>query len=157
MGLGFAVIVGIVSILTGAYYYGSQRIHAPQRNPSHGRWDCRPFLPNLFANTPPSSTLPAILDGVAALERYFDSRFAVGDIDSLSVAVVTADGPIYERNFGVTRGNETDSPPTTSHSTYRIASTGKLFPVLEGLILEQKGIISWYVALHLFASDMMPV
>ena len=68
----------------------------------------------------------------------------MGDIDSLSVAVVTSNGTLYERNFGVMRGNESDtSPLTNSHSVYRIASVAKIFTALEGLILERKGIISW--------------
>ncbi|KAI0350806.1 beta-lactamase/transpeptidase-like protein [Trametes cingulata] len=140
-----AVVVAIASLLAGSYYSGHLRFPERFFSPDKDlyRWNCRPFLPSLFAETPPPRTHPAIRDAVASVDRFFASRFAQGDIDSLSVAVVAADGPLYERNFGVTRGNETSSPPTTSHSTYRIASTGKLFPVLEGLILEQRGIISW--------------
>lgn len=150
MTFSSAVTVGLVSLLIGGFYSGNIRVplfesqvHSSIPEP----WDCRPFLPDLFADTPPSTAHPAIHAGIAAMHQYFASRFSAGDIDSLSVAVVTAEGSIYENNFGVTRGNETGSPPTTSHSMYRIASTGKLFPVLEGLILEQKGLISWYVAL----------
>ncbi|KAI0824344.1 beta-lactamase/transpeptidase-like protein [Trametes gibbosa] len=151
MGLGFTVSVAFASLLIGSYYSGHLRLplttstergNSGVSNPSK-RWDCRPFLPNLFADTAPLSTHPSIHDGVTAVDRYLASRFSVGDIDSLSFAIVTKDGPVYERNFGVMRGNETGSPATTSHSTYRIASTAKLFPILEGLILEHKGIISW--------------
>ena len=77
---------------------------------------------------------------------FFTKRFYKGDIDSLSMAVVTSNGILFEKNWGVTRGNESaTSPPTTSHSQYRIASVSKLFTALEGLILEEKGIILWYV------------
>ncbi|OJT02589.1 hypothetical protein TRAPUB_6853 [Trametes pubescens] len=156
MTLSLTVTVGIISLLIGGYHSGYIRVPMLE-NHEHStapeRWDCRPFLPDLFADTPPSTAHPAIHAGVVAVHRYFASCFTAGDIDSLSVAVVTADGPLYEHNFGVTRGNETGSPPTTSHSTYRIASTGKLFPVLEGLILEQRGLISWYVALVCWYDD----
>lgn len=157
MPFSSAVTAGLVSLLIGGYYSGHIRIPLLESHPDNSAsepWDCRPFLPNLFADTPPSAAHPAIHSGVAAVHRYFSFRFSAGDIDSLSVAVVTREGPIYENNFGVTRGNETQSPPTTSHSTYRIASTGKLFPVLEGLILEQKGLISWYVALFCRYDDV---
>lgn len=157
MTFSSAMAVGLVSLLIGGFYSGNIRVplfesraHSSIPEP----WDCRPFLSHLFADTPPSTAHPAIHSGVAAVHQYFASRFSAGDIDSLSVAVVTAEGSIYENNFGVTRGNETGSPPTTSHSMYRIASTGKLFPVLEGLILEQKGLISWYVALFCRYDDV---
>ena len=109
------------------------------------RWNCRPFLPNLHAGSPPSPDHPAVRKATEKLHQYFNDRFAQGDIDSLSVAVVTSNGTLYEGNFGVMRGNETaTSAPTNRHSMYRIASVSKLFAVLEGLLLEQKGIISWY-------------
>ena len=69
-----------------------------------------------------------------------------GSRNSLSIAIVTSDGVLFEKNWGVIRGNESaTSPPTTSHSQYRIASVSKLFTALEGLILEERGIISWCV------------
>lgn len=49
--------------------------------------------------------------------------------------------PLFEENWGTVRGNESelDAPETTSRSMYRITSVSKLFPVLEGIPLEQKG------------------
>ncbi|KAJ7496750.1 beta-lactamase/transpeptidase-like protein [Mycena latifolia] len=78
------------------------------------------------------------------LGDFLSNRFSVGDIDSLSVAVVSTDGLLFEGNYGVMGGNESQSsPPTTSDPTYRIASVSKLFNVLEGHILAEKGILSW--------------
>ncbi|KAI0367130.1 beta-lactamase/transpeptidase-like protein [Pilatotrama ljubarskyi] len=134
MGASLAIAVAGVSLVAGSYYsdHLPLRQHLFSSNGDSDRWGCRPFLPNLFSESPPPQTHPAIHDAVAEVDRIFASRFSQGDIDSLSVAVVTADGPLYEKNFGVTRGNETGSPSTTSHSMYRIALTGKLFIVLEG-------------------------
>ncbi len=147
-----ALAAAAVSILLGGHYSGYVRLpylfdyHRAATPHDLEQWSCRPFLPNLFADTPPSLAHPKVRKGVDAVESFFTTRFSKGDIDSLSVAVVTSNGPLYERNFGVIRGNESDtSPPTTSHSMYRIASVSKLFTALEGFILEEKGLISWYV------------
>lgn len=111
------------------------------------KYTCRPFLPKLLVKTPPSADHPIIQRGSERLGDYFAKRFAKGDIDSLSIAVVSSNGSLFEQNYGVLRGNETaTSPPTTRHSMYRIASISKLFAVLQGLVLEQRGVISWYVS-----------
>jgi len=97
-----------------------------------------------FCREPPSPEHPLIKDAAQRLSRHLTARFSKGDIDSLSVAVITSEGAIYEENFGVMRGNESStSPKTTRHSMYRIASTSKLFIVLQGMILQQKGALSW--------------
>ena len=116
-----------------------------ENNPSPKLPTCRPFLPNLFVDTPPSLAHPAIRDATKTLNDYFASRFSGEQIDTLSVAVVTSNGTLYERNFGPLRANETDSSLVDSHSMYRLASVSKLFTVLEGMLLEQRGVISWYV------------
>ena len=115
------------------------------RQTTDNRWSCRPFLPNLFAETPPPPNLLAIREVTKILDGYFVTKFSQGSIDSLSVAIVTSGDVLYEKNFGVLKANETNSPFTTSHDSYRIASISKLFTVLEGFILEQRGIISWYM------------
>lgn len=145
--------VGLLSILVGGGHYAGYwnlRNLLQATNDETERWSCRPFLPNLFSETPPPAH--AVQDAADALDRHLTTRFAKGDIDSLSVAVVTSTGVLYEKNFGVMRANETDSPPTHSHSIYRIASVGKLFPVLEGFVLAQKGLISWCA----YCSDVSP-
>lgn len=151
----WALVAGIASLLLGSHYSGyiqifsgytgSSLVDAESESNSE-RWACRPFLPNVHAQLPPSSSHPAIHAAIGNVDDFFTRRFAEGDIDSLSVAIVTSGGTLYERNFGVMRGNETTtSLPTHSHSMYRLASVSKLFTALEGLILEEKGIISWYV------------
>ncbi|KAJ3552290.1 hypothetical protein NM688_g4225 [Phlebia brevispora] len=108
------------------------------------RFSCRPFLPKLFVETPPPPNDPSIVEVTRKVDTFLSDRFSQGDIDGLSVAVVTSVGAIFEKNWGVQRGNESaSSPPMTSHSIHRISSVVKIFPVMEGLVLEQKGIISW--------------
>ncbi len=134
-------VLGVLS------YLASNLWSSPASPPPNDteRWNCRPFLPTLFVETPPSPGHPAIRAATKLLDDYLASKYAQGSIDSLSIAVITSAGTLYERNFGVLRANETNSPPTTSHSSYRIASVSKLFTVLEGFILEQRGVISWCV------------
>ena len=146
-----AIAIAVASVLTGGHYTGHIQLPFLSQRPDPAqsdaeRWSCRPFLPNLFSETPPTAAHAAIRKAAQSVDDFFTRRFSRGDIDSLSVAVVTSSGTLYEKNFGVMRGNESDtSPPTNSHSMYRIASVSKLFTALEGLILERKGIISWYV------------
>lgn len=140
-----SVLVGLAAIAVGVHYSGLWTI--PTRftvaSDESERYSCRPFLPKLFIETPPSSDHPLIEVASKRLGDYFSDRFSKGDIDSLSVVVVTPGGAIFEENYGVMRGNETaSSPPTTSHSQYRIASVSKLFAVLQGLVLEQRGALS---------------
>ena len=137
------------SLVLGAYYTGHLHVRVgapPIAENEFERFSCRPFLPNLFTETPPTTSHSAIGAASKTAGDFFTKRFSKGDIDSLSMAVVTSNGILFEKNWGVTRGNESaTSPPTTSHSQYRIASVSKLFTALEGLILEEKGIILWYV------------
>ncbi|KAJ7246323.1 beta-lactamase/transpeptidase-like protein [Mycena haematopus] len=73
-------------------------------------------------------------------------RTAASDIDSLSIAVVTPNGPIFEHGYGVLRANETDPEKrgsVTRDSIYRIASITKMFAVLETLILRERGALNW--------------
>ena len=111
------------------------------------RFSCKPFLPKIFIETPPTADQPVIRDAMRKLDAYLTKRFQEEDIESLSVAVVTSEGPLFEKNWGVIRGNESEtSPPTDSHASYRLASVSKLFAVLEGFILEQRGVLSWCVS-----------
>ncbi|KAH9941734.1 beta-lactamase/transpeptidase-like protein [Epithele typhae] len=104
---------------------------------------CRPFLPKVFVDAPPTASHPLIRDATQALDAYLATRFHSEAIDTLSVGAVTSNGVLYEHNFGVLRANETGSAPVDSHSMYRIASVSKMFTVLEGMILEQRGVLSW--------------
>lgn len=135
----FSIIV-LLSALLGSHYYG---FWSPNNPNDVARWECHPFLPSIFDQTPPSTQHTLLRKASKDLENIFDARFGKGDIDSLSVAVITSAGAVFEKNWGTTRGNESAGPKTTSHSTYRIASVAKVFPALEGLILEQKQALSW--------------
>jgi CubicO group peptidase (beta-lactamase class C family) len=143
-----SVLVGLAAIVVGVHYTGlwtiPTRTTQSLESDDAERYSCRPFLPKLFVETPPAPDHPVIKNASGRLQKYYAERFAKGDIDSLSVAVVTSRGVLFEENYGVVRGNETaSSPPTTSHSQYRIASVAKLFAVMEGLLLEQRGALSW--------------
>ncbi|KAL5508717.1 hypothetical protein ACEPAG_4802 [Sanghuangporus baumii] len=141
-----SALVGVCSVLVGGYYAGLLKIPGhciPPDVDEVARWECHPFLPKLLIETPPSPDHPLIKGASARLDKFLSNRYSIGDIDSLSFAVVTSDGPVFEKNFGVMRGNESNSPATTSHSMYRLASVSKLFTVFEGLLLEQKGALSW--------------
>lgn len=100
-------------------------------------------MPNVFDETPPSAHHTLLRKASKDLNNFLDARFSKGDIDSLSVAVITSAGAVFEKNWGTTRGNESTGPKTTSHSAYRIASVAKVFPTLEAFILEQKQALSW--------------
>ncbi|OCH90269.1 beta-lactamase/transpeptidase-like protein [Obba rivulosa] len=134
------LLAGVASSSLYSRYFQTHPAQADDRE----RFSCRPFLPRVFVETPPPVDHPLVRDAVRHVDEYLAARFKVGDIDSLSVAIVTSKEPLYEKNFGVMRGNESaTSPPTNSHSSYRIASVSKLLTVLEGHILAQRGVLSW--------------
>lgn len=133
-------LVSLLSALLGSHY---SRYWSPNSPSDVARWECHPFLPNVFDETPPSAHHTLLRKASKDLNAFFDARFSKGDVDSLSVAVITSAGAVFEKNWGTTRGNESTGPRTTSHSTYRIASVAKVFPTLEALILEQKQALSW--------------
>lgn len=144
-----SILIAVLSIVIGAHYSGIWTFptHRDQTLSATdiAKLECHPFLPPLFAETPPAPNNPLIVEANQKLDDFLLSRFSKGDIDSLSVTVVSSDGPLYEKNFGVLRTNETESRKTDSHSMYRIASVTKLFTMIEALILEQKGVLSLYV------------
>lgn len=140
-------LVAALAVALGGHYSGYWSLPTRQwTTPTaaeSARLECHPFLTPLFVESPPDAYDPLIQDASRKLDKFLRRRFSQGDIDSLSFAVVTSSGPIFEKNYGVMRGNETGSAKTTSHSMYRIASVSKLFTALEGFILEQKGALAW--------------
>lgn len=136
-------VIGLLSALLAFHYSGLWSLRTASSLNDIARWECHPFLPNVFDETPPSAHHTLLKKASMDLDNTLSARFRKGDIDSLSVAVITSAGAIFEKNWGTTRGNESGGPKTTSHSTYRIASVTKVFPVLEALILEQKQVLSW--------------
>lgn len=150
-----SILVGLAAAAIGAHYADlwkiptrSGTLDTPAVTDETHKYTCLPFLPNLLAENPPAVDHPLIQGASSRLRKHFDERFLKRDIDSLSIAVVASNGSLFEQNYGVMRGNETESPSTTSHSQYRIASVSKLFLVLQGLLMEQRGIISWYVNIY---------
>ncbi|KAJ7102487.1 beta-lactamase/transpeptidase-like protein [Mycena belliarum] len=107
---------------------------------------CSAPLPTLLAANPPRADTPVLRTAAASLHEFLSLRTAANDIDSLSIAVVTPDGPIFERGYGVLRANESDPVKRgsiTRDSIYRIASITKMFVVLEALILRERGALNW--------------
>ncbi|KZV96432.1 beta-lactamase/transpeptidase-like protein [Exidia glandulosa HHB12029] len=105
---------------------------------------CRPFLPDLFAANPPSASHQGIAEASSSFRAYLDAEFAKRDMDGLSVAVVTSEGPVFEGNWGLQRANESaTSPPIISASQYRVASVSKLLLTYEAWILAQRGVFAW--------------
>ncbi|EED80978.1 predicted protein [Postia placenta Mad-698-R] len=151
-----SVFAALTSIAAGLYFTGRWPGTSPalQAADDVERFSCRPFLPKLFVDTPPPADHPLIRRAAERAGDFFSTRFAQADIDSLSIAVVTSDGPVFEQNYGVIRGNESaTSPLTTSHASYRVASVAKLFAVLEGHILAERGVLSWDDPVEKFFPD----
>ncbi|KAJ6504417.1 beta-lactamase/transpeptidase-like protein, partial [Mycena vulgaris] len=107
---------------------------------------CSAPLPTLLASHPPRPDAPGLKEAAASLHEFLSIRTADSDIDSLSIAVVTPDGPIFEGGYGILRANESEAEQAgsiTRDSIYRIASITKMFTVLETLILRERGILNW--------------
>jgi len=108
--------------------------------------NCYPRLPNVLAYDPPKSTDSGFQSTASAVDEYLQNLASQNDTDSVVVAIVTSEGPLYEKGFGIARANETNPDaqiPPNRDSIYRIASVSKLFTVLETLILRQKGALTW--------------
>lgn len=111
---------------------------------------CHAPAPNLFAYHPPRLSNERIVKASKDLDKYLSDRASKSDIDSISVSVVTAAGPIFEGGYGTLKANETDTNPddvrpVDRDSIYRIASISKMFTVLETLILRERGVLNWWV------------
>lgn len=107
---------------------------------------CSPPFPTLLAANPPEPSTPGFEKAAASLHEFLSIRTLESDIDSLSIAVVTPDGSIFESGYGVLRANESTPEKRgsiTRDSIYRIASITKMFVVLETLILRERGVLNW--------------
>lgn len=109
---------------------------------------CHAPAPNLFAYHPPRLSNERIVKASKDLDKYLSDRASKSDIDSISISVVTAAGPIFEGGYGTLKANETDTNsdderPVDRDSIYRIASISKMFTVLETLILRERGALNW--------------
>lgn len=86
------------------------------------------------------------MKSIAAIDKYLSDRASQADIDSISVALVTPAGTLWQGGYGVLRANETgdaEKGTVDGDSIYRIASISKAFTVLETLILRERGALSW--------------
>jgi CubicO group peptidase (beta-lactamase class C family) len=101
-------------------------------------------LPNhLLKEQPLCPTEGPLKKSSKKLDAFLSKRVSHPDIDSLSIAVVTPYGMIFERGYGVLKANETVSQkPVSRNSIYRIASITKMFTVLETLILREGGVLN---------------
>jgi hypothetical protein len=107
---------------------------------------CRPPLPAHMTVVPPPQDNTFIRRASHRLDARLKDLHSREDVDSVTVAVVTANGPIFSKGYGVLCGNETEKRgPVNEDTIYRIASISKLFTVLELWILKEKGAIAWYV------------
>ncbi|KAJ7840762.1 beta-lactamase/transpeptidase-like protein [Mycena leptocephala] len=161
MHLWQSILVGFISLVFGGHYTGLLPLpilfsSGPTPDETE-RFSCRPFLPPLLVHSPPHIDNPLIRAASLRTGQFLESRFSKKDIDSLSVAVVSSDGVLFEASYGVMRGNESGTSLTTnSDSMYRIASVSKLFTVLEGHILAEKGVISWDDPVKKYLPDFKP-
>lgn len=133
----YYVLLGIISQLSRSFSNSSIK-----KNP------CHPPPLNLLAYHPPSANNKDILKAAQRLDQVLAKRVSKfnSGIDSLSIAVITPNGPIFERGYGVLRANESarsGQEPVDRDSIYRIASITKMFTVLETLILRERGALNW--------------
>lgn len=130
-----------------AEFYFSLAIQSPQANSV--KLGCPFPLPNhLFKEKPLCPSEGPLRKSSKKLDAFLSERASHPDIDSLSIAVVTPYGTIFERGYGVLKANETVSQkPVSRNSIYRIASITKMFTVLETLILRERGVLNLWVLL----------
>lgn len=117
-----------------------------KRQPTEEHHVCKFPLPNFFAENPPHKNDEEIQKASSTLHKWLSNRTSLPDVDSLSIAVVTSAGTIFEHGYGVLRANETAGAQGSvdRDSIYRIASISKMFTVLETLLLRERGVLNWY-------------
>lgn len=112
---------------------------------------CIPPLPVVLATHPPTNASDGIANASAVLDASVTAAFNANhtgspNIDSLVIAVVTANGTVFEKGYGVVRANETDPAlqgGTPDRNTlYRIDSTSKLVAAMETMYLRQQGLFA---------------
>lgn len=104
-----------------------------------------PFpLPNhLLKEQPLRPNEGPLARSIKKLHAFLSKRVSHPDIDSLSIAVVTPTGTLFEWSYGILKANETTSRlPVSRNSIYRIASITKMFTMLETLILRERGVLN---------------
>ncbi|CAA7265929.1 unnamed protein product [Cyclocybe aegerita] len=120
---------------------------------------CKAPNPNIFGYHPLRASNEAIAKAAHSLDNYLSQRASKPDIDSISIAVVSAAGTLFEGGYGTLRANETDEEnqrPVDRDSIYRIASITKMFTVLETLILRETGALNWDDPVTNYVPDFSP-
>ncbi|KAG8908654.1 hypothetical protein FRB99_004942 [Tulasnella sp. 403] len=117
----------------------------PTRRKPDGPFACHPPLPAVarFLTTPTGET--QFLLASAALHAELTLRTTLPDIDSLSIAVVTPTGVVFQQSYGSLKANETlgRRGKPDKNSLYRVASISKLFNVFQMQTMRQQGLVSW--------------
>jgi len=131
------------------HYFAPAATTFPSVNLNFFPWDpptCPAPKPNVFGYHPPRPSNEEIVKTTKGLDDWLTKTVAQKPIDSLSIAVVTAAGPLFQKGYGVLRANESleGQKPVDGNSVYRIASISKMFTVLETLILRERGVLNWY-------------
>jgi hypothetical protein len=107
---------------------------------------CPAPLPTLFAYQPPKSHDKEIRLAVKSFDKLVKQVYQRESVDSLAIAIVTSDGPVYEAFRGPLRANESSWSAWDNlvdrHSLYHIASISKLIASLETLILRDRSILN---------------
>jgi len=137
--------------VSAIHYFAPTATTFPSVNLNFFPWDpptCPAPKPNVFGYHPPRPSNELLMKAAKGLDDWLAKTVSQNDIDSLSIAVVTPAGPIFEKGYGVLRANETEEAgkpnPVDRESIYRIASVSKMFAVLETLILRERGVLNWY-------------
>ncbi|KAF7784072.1 hypothetical protein Agabi119p4_237 [Agaricus bisporus var. burnettii] len=137
-----------------AEFYFSLAMQSPQA--ISAKLGCPFPLPNhLLKERPLCPSEGPLRKSSKKLDAFLSERASHPDIDSLSIAVVTPYGTIFERGYGVLKANETVSQkPVSRHSIYRIASITKMFTVLETLILRERGVLNFDDPVEMFLPEL---
>lgn len=116
---------------------------------------CPVPLPNLLSHKP--VTTEGISKALEALDQFITKRAAAGDVDSMTFAIVTPSGPIFEKGYGLLKANDnTTTQAPDSSSIYRLGSISKMFTAFETLLLREKGILSLDDPLEKYLPELQP-
>lgn len=136
----FAVLITVVSAFGVSWFQHAGPAEGPR---------CRPPLPMLAFKEQVSENHSAIVAAVKSVDKALGSFYNKGGIDSITVAVVTPFGSIYEAFWGSIRANETmesERGTPDRNTIYRLASISKLFTAMETYILRDRAGINMWVA-----------
>lgn len=112
---------------------------------------CIPPLPVVLTSHPPTASSDGIANASSVLDSLVTAAFNANhtgtpNIDSLVIAVITANGTVFEKGYGIRIANETDPAlqgGTPDRNTlYRIDSSSKLLTAIETMYLKQQGLVT---------------